>query len=554
MEQRTCQNCKNPFTIEPDDFSFYEKMGVSAPVNCPECRFRWRALFRNEMHLYNRACALCGKAIVAMHHPASPYTVYCRDCWLSERWDPASYAQDYDQDRPFFEQMGELLRRVPKAGIFASEDLGPNVNSDYINFAGSCKNCYLVFNSSPEIEDSAYSRGLSFCRDVFDSYYADKVERAYEAINVHTSANVVWTQNTNDSLDSWYLLNCSGCQHCFGCVNLRRKSYHFLNQPLTKDEYAQKVDEIRGSYARTEAFRKQFNELALRLPRRENNNLKSLNSTGDCLFETKNCRDSFEVSFCEDSRYLFGIKYAKDCYDLLGHGRKGELLLDNVAVGTSTNVLGSWWVISSHDVAYSFALRSCEYCFGCDSLRAARYCILNKQYTEEEYRRVRERIVSELKAAGLYGLYFPPQIALFAYNETVGQDNLPLTKEEALKFGFRWQDDLQMTRGKETLVPERIPDHIRDVTDTITKEVLACVDCGRNYRIIPPELQFYRTITLPIPRRCFFCRHADRLRRRGPMKMYDRACTKCGVAIKTTFAPDRPEIIYCESCYNVEVV
>ena len=35
-ETKTCQNCKNDFIIEPDDFSFYEKMKVPAPTFCPE--------------------------------------------------------------------------------------------------------------------------------------------------------------------------------------------------------------------------------------------------------------------------------------------------------------------------------------------------------------------------------------------------------------------------------------------------------------------------------------------------------------------------------------
>ncbi len=28
---------------------------------------------------------------------------------------------------------------------------------------------------------------------------------------------------------------------------------------------------------------------------------------------------------------------------------------------------------------------------------------------------------------------------------------------------------------------------------------------------------------------------------------------KCSVGFKTAYAPDRPEIVYCESCYKQEV-
>jgi len=554
QETRHCQNCKQEFVIEPDDFTFYEKMKVPAPVNCPQCRFQWRALWRNEMYLYNRKCGLCGKAIVAMYHPDSSYTVYCQDCWLSDKWDPASYAQDYDAKRPFFDQMGELLKRVPKAGTYISNDIGPNVNSEYANFAGSLKDCYLVFNCSPEIENCSYSRGLGYCRDVLDGYYDDKVESGYEVVNVHNSANIAFSQNVNDCLDSWYLYGCSGCQKCFGCVNLRHKSYHFLNQPFSKEDYEKKVNEIKGSHEKMEVFRKEFEKLVIGAPHRENNNLKSPNSSGEYIFESKNCRDSFEVSFCEDSRYLFSNKNVKDCYDLIGHGRQSEMLLDNVAVGTSRNVIGSWWTITSHDMFYTFGLRSSDNCFGCDSLKSAHYCILNKQYSEEEYLKITETIISELKGKNLFGMFFPPALSLFAYNETVAQDNFPLTKEEAIQLGYRWQDNLQMTRGKETIKSWEIPDHIKDVKDSILNEVFTCDSCGRNYKLIQSELQFYRKMNLPLPRKCFFCRHADRLNKRGPMSIFDRKCAKCSKFIKTNFAPDRPEIVYCEQCYQQEVV
>lgn len=553
-EIKECQNCKQKFLIDADDFAFYEKMKVPAPVNCPKCRFQWRALWRNEMYLYSRRCELCGKSIVAMYHPDSPYTVYCQDCWLSDKWNPMDYAKDYDPKRPFFEQMGELLKKIPKAGTFISSDVGVNVNTEYSNFAGGLKDCYLVFNSSPGVENCAYSRGLVYCKDVFDAYFNEKIEGGYEIINTHNSSGLVYAQNTNDCVNCWYMHGCSGCQNCFGCVNLRNKSYHILNRPFSKEDYEKRIAGIKGSYEKTEKFRREFEKLVLKLPHRENNNLKSVKSSGEYVFVSKNCRDSFEASACENSRYLFSNKFVKDCYDLLGHGRQSELLLDNVAVGTSQRVIGSWWTITSHDIFYSFGMRSCEDCFGCDSLRNARYCILNKQYSEQEYKQITEKIISELKEKNLFGLYFPPSIAPFAYNETIGQDNYPLTKEEALKLGYRWQDNLQITKGKETIKIGKIPDNINDIQDSILKEILVCEACGRNYKIIQQELQFYKKMALPLPRKCFFCRHKDRLIRRGPMAIYDRQCAKCAKDIKTTYAPDRPEIVYCESCYQQEVV
>ena len=60
---------------------------------------------------------------------------------------------------------------------------------------------------------------------------------------------------------------------------------------------------------------------------------------------------------------------------------------------------------------------------------------------------------------------------------------------------------------------------------------------------------------IPIPRRCFYCRHEARLKRRNPFKLWHRKCMKLGCEneFETSYSPDRPEIIYCEKCYQQEV-
>ena len=83
MEHRNCQNCKKDFAIDAEDFSFYEKMKVQAPPFCPECRFKIRAQWRNEMSLYNSTCSVTGKNIISVYHPKSPYQVVSLDFYKS---------------------------------------------------------------------------------------------------------------------------------------------------------------------------------------------------------------------------------------------------------------------------------------------------------------------------------------------------------------------------------------------------------------------------------------------------------------------------------------
>ncbi len=554
QETKNCQNCKNDFTIEPDDFSFYEKMKVPAPNICPDCRFKMKALFRNETTLYSgRKCELCLKSIVTMYNPKSPYKVYCHECFYSDKWNPMDYKLDFNFEKPFLDQFKELLESVPKITTYATSGDGPNINSEYINMASGCKNCYLVFNTSPA-EELMYSRGVRQGNFSSDIYFGTSFENSYESINIQQSSGIIFGQNIISCVDCAFLYNCSGLINCFGCVNLRNKSNYFLNEQLSPEDYKIKINEIIGSYEKMEAFKKEFESLKQKFPHRENNNLKTLNSTGDYLFECKNVRDSFEITNGEDCRYLFASKSIKDSMGTIGYGTKSERLLEVVATGFSSNIIGSYGLENCQDVLYGFYLKNCQDAIGCDSLRNAKFAILNKEYSKEEYEKIKDHIVNELTEQNLYGLMMPPELAPFAYNETIAQDNFPLTKEEVLALGFRWEDDIQMTKGKETLQPEQISDHIKDVSDSITSEVLKCISCERNYKIIEQELLFYRKMNLPIPRRCFYCRHQDRIIRRGPYKFWDRKCDYCNKDIKTNYAPDRLEIVYCESCYQQEVI
>jgi hypothetical protein len=553
-EIRKCQNCKKEFVIEPDDFDFYKKMGVPAPVFCPDCRMKGKLVWRNERTFYKRTCELCKKSIITIYHPRYLAPIYCFDCWQSDKWDTFAYGVSHDSTRPFFEQLGKLILRVPKAATHIGTAGLRNINSEYMNFAGGNKDCYLIFNST-ENENCGHSRGIIKCKDTFDTYFANQTELCYEGINVNKSNKTLWGQNVSACVNSYFLLNCVGLQNCFGCVNLRYKSYYFFNEPFSKDDWTKRVSEIFGSYQEIEKARKRFKEFSLKFPKKENNNLKTVNCTGDYITESKNCFDCFEAFGCEDCKYGFSIKLTKDSYDMVGRGVKSELLLETVAGGHNcSRIIGSWSTEASRNVEYSYDLRACEDCFGCVGLKHAKYCILNKKYSEQEYKKIREQIINELKDKDLYGLYLPPELSPWAYNETLAQEFFPLSKEETLAQGFRWEDEIFQTRGQETLKPDRIPDRIQDVSDSILDKILVCVNCGRNYRLIKSELEFYRKMLIPIPRKCFNCRHLERVARRGPLKVYSRICQKCGKSIRTTFAPNRPEIVYCEECYLKEVV
>lgn len=156
-----------------------------------------------------------------------------------------------------------------------------------------------------------------------------------------------------------------------------------------------------------------------------------------------------------------------------------------------------------------------------------------------------------MKKTGEWGQFFPMSISPFGYNETIANEYHSLTKDQALAMGAKWHDEDTTNRYKGPKIA--IPDHIADIKDEITKQILYCETCEKNYKIIPKELDFYKKIKIPPPRSCPDCRHKARLELKTPRHLYPRACAKCATPIQTTYAQGRPEKVYCEKCYLKEV-
>ncbi len=163
-----------------------------------------------------------------------------------------------------------------------------------------------------------------------------------------------------------------------------------------------------------------------------------------------------------------------------------------------------------------------------------------------------------------YGEFFPIELSPFAYNETMAQDYHPISREESLAQSFGWYDNRDKTVTQFTHWKD-LPDSIGDVSDTTTAQPILCKafddnptkalehHCTQYFKIIPQELAFYKSTGLALPRYCHNSRYRERLQQINPLHLWDRQCGKCGKDMKTTYSPDRPEIVYCEDCYLKEV-
>lgn len=562
-ETKKCKKCGEDFNIEINDFSFYKKMGVLPPKLCPDCRSQLRTNFRNERFFYKRPCDNCKKDVVSMFSPNKPFPVWCHECWWSDDLNPKGYAMDYDPKRSFFDQFNELWNKVPKPALVGFN----NVNSHFMNFTADNKNSYMVIESSNN-ENCINCYWIQLSRDLVDCSFTNKVEYSYEVDDCYDSHSLRYSKGCHVCLDSAFLLNCRGCSHCLGCVNLRNQSYHIFNKPYTKEEYEKKLKSFKlDTHSGVESFRKEFQKFIKDKPRKYAEVYNAVNSTGNYMVNVKNNRHCFHSYEAEDNAYSLHVwRGAKDCVDCNTAGRSAEKIYNTLNCGLeAANVICCSYCWGAQFVEYCLNCPDVKNCFGCAGLIKGEYCILNKPYLKEEYDKLRSEIVDSMKKEGVYGDFFPSYISPFGYNESSAMDEFPLSKEEALASGFKWEDTPRGTYGKETINWKAFPDSILDLPEDfdVNREVFVCTKCRKDYRVIGDELTFYRRMKIPIPRTCPECRHVSRLHDRGPNKLWHRPCMckekghghdgRCEIEFDTSYAPERPEVVYCEKCYQSEV-
>jgi uncharacterized protein YbaR (Trm112 family) len=565
-ENSICQNCKQSFEIDDQDFKFYEKVSAPTPLYCPSCRMQRRLVHRNERSLYKRACDLCEKSVVSIYPEKTPFPVYCQKCWWSDGWDPKNFGLEYNSERPFLEQLQELRNKVPRIALLVIT----SVNSEYTNNTGDLKNCYLIF-AAEKNEDCYYGRLMMNCKFVTDAAFVYDSELCYEVVDCRDSYNCMFSERCQSSTDLLFCFNARDSQNCILSTNIRHKRYYIENKQATKEEYEKKRKEILSSYENLEVAKKRFHDLKSQSLVKYAFQAKCYDATGDYLYNCHEARMLFDASNAKACRYLADAEDPIDCYDGNNIYYKPELCYDTMGILQCYKSKHSIYIFYCNEVEYCDSSYNAEQCFGCVGIKKGRYSILNKEYTPEEYARLKKKIIISMKEDGSYGSFIPPQCSLFGYNETLAKDFFPLSKEEVQEKGFKWQEAASGMFGRETIPLGAMPGTIAGVGDNILDEVLVCKECSRNFRITKGELDFYRKMGVPLPHKDFECRHQDRMRSRTPRKLFPRQCvcdykvyenttkhqhhpeSRCPNEFKTSYSPDRPEIVYCESCYNAEV-
>ena len=306
------------------------------------------------------------------------------------------------------------------------------------------------------------------------------------------------------------------------------------------------------------------------------------------IANSNNSQNIWQSDDVENLKNVYIGAWSKDCQDQSSSGGD-ELCYMTVSGGGLYNCFaiafsfGSGLGKTKHTLnsQYGYTVLNCSNTFGCVGLRNKQYCILNKQYSKEDYFELLSKIkkhmgdmpyVSEINGfVYKYGDFFPNEHSIFAYNESVANDFYPKQKADISSSGFTWREEQD---NEYIFTDYKIPDNISDVKDNILDQVLKCEKTGKAYKITKQELDFYRKLNIPISRIAPMERIKKRIEELLPFKLFKRTCQcvgsndgvysnsgkhfhgddVCGTTIYTPYNKERPELVYCNDCYRQEMI
>ena len=294
VEIKKCKQCNEEFKITDKDLEFYKKISpkfdgkifeIPSPSFCPDCRLQRRLSFRNEKSLYRRKCDATWKDIISMFSPDKNYKVVSQDYWWSDKWDALDYWVDFDFDKSFFEQFGELIKNVPTIGLLNSN----NEWCEYNNYISWCKNCYLSSAVYLWAEDVFYSSWIFHSKDIFDCKNISDCNICYQSLHLKWCFNCFYLANSSNSKNCYFSRHLIWCNDCIFCTNLTNKQYHIFNKPYSKKEYLEfKQSLFSGSYEDLNKKIQEFDTFSNKQFIPSLNMVNCEDSIGHNIFDAKN--------------------------------------------------------------------------------------------------------------------------------------------------------------------------------------------------------------------------------------------------------------------------
>lgn len=416
--------------------------------------------------------------------------------WVRQRDNFTKYWIEYDFNKSFFDNFRGLIAKVPFPNVF---HIWLVEDSRWADTVRASKHIYLSQIVILDCENVLYSffvkeNSRNILNSVFVIWNNDNV---YQSIGVFNSYNVFYSRYINNCSDIWFSSNLTWCRECIFCDWLENKSYCIENKQYTKEEYFKRKQEILKNKDKFEDWYKtKVNKIWA--------NIGSSNVKGSFII------NSFNI---DNGKFLYNVANSKNVYFVWWTQGDEEVyscitswspwmknVYHSVLLWSSEHIYCSAHLTGSYEVYYSIFIDSCKYILWSIWLMNKEYCILNKQYTKEEWFNLTKKIFNQMDKEWILGKFFPGKITPYNFNDTLANVLADFDKEEVKRDGYMWRDDVikaDIPEWAEIVDIDSID--VCKYDEKILKKIFR--DKKWNlWRVVPIEYKFLKKYDLPLPR------------------------------------------------------
>jgi len=548
--ERVCALTGEKWLMTDEEIGWYKKFNVPPSKLAPETRWKYFSTFGIGNQIWYHQHMKTGESLVTAVHPASGISVVPDVEWYAS--DFSSINCGLNLERPFFEQLRELQIQIPKP---ASQSRLEAVNSlaivsygvedSYFVLACNCKRSFFGA-SSRNIEDSAV---FLFC---------DSLSQTYDALFSTQLHDCKVIRESHRCLHSDFLFDCRDCEFCFGATNKRNKKYLWWNEQLNKEAWEQRRASI--DLGQRQVFKKQmqnFRDLVNQAVWPENFNEAAVASNGEylnhvdnmknCYFAKNNAQNQYWCALTysggNNNAFCFAVFNSSDCY--MGAPFECQNCLFCLETRWSTGL------------EYCIDCLHCENCFGCVGLQHKKFCIFNKQYSEEEYWSSVDSLKCKMFDRDEYGWFMPPSMSPVYFPDSGSVMYFNADLEFGRKIGANLFDPTSngatgsIASVVEIIATDDLPDHLKDFSlEQWVGKAIIDKKLGRRFAFLRPELEFYQKINVVPPDEHYISRIASLYKDMNFGSFTDTECVQC--QNKLRIAKNRRYLekkIYCHDCY-----
>ena len=526
--EETCEITGEVFEITPEQREAYEYFDLPLPKVSPSERLRHQLSFCSDHQLFWRRCSETSKRMITSYTPKSQFNIVDLEYWNSPEWDASKYGRNYNFESVFVDQLLELWHQVPRPSLnsFRSED------SADCNDVFEVKHCSMIFNSA-YCNGCFHSSHMLRCDNCVDCHSASDSKWCFQSTYIDNCTRVGWAYDLKGCSDSYFLSNSSDCSNCMFCVNLSNAKYCLFNEQLSKKEYEAAV--AKWDFSTHEGVllaQRSYHAFLQEHPIAHIASDDPKTTSGNYLRSCSRTTNSFECNECDNCIDCNLLMDANNCLDCTGIGIGTEFCAQSIGVGFNArrivNSVACWDNVE--DLEYCSHCSNSRYLFACVGLNGAEYCIFNKQYSKEEYERLRLSIVARLKERDIWGRFLPAAFSAYEYNNSLAQVLMPLAKVPAQMLGFRWDSSDPLVRPSQLKSRMGTDYHLAQVPSGVdaldgpsaSREVFLCELTGQPYTLSLAERELYKELKVAAPRRSPERRFEERMLQLAPRVLEER--------------------------------